>query len=73
MGLLVSPACTSICIPPSGHGVISASGIYQEVEKKRKSTEPEPVCVPGLMGFLLASGPHRVCPLVWAHKFLTYL
>lgn len=38
-----SPACPSICIPPSGHGLISASGIYQEVEKKRKSAEP--VCV----------------------------
>lgn len=38
------PACTSIRIPPSGHGLISASGIYQEMEKNRKS--PEPVCVP---------------------------
>lgn len=73
VGLPVSPACTSICIPPSGHGVISASGIYQEVEKKRKSTKPEPMCVPGLMGFLLASGQHRVCSLVWAHKCLSYL
>lgn len=31
------PACTSIRIPPSGHGLISASGIYQEMEKNRKS------------------------------------
>ena len=30
------PACTSIRIPPSGHGLISASGIYQEMEKNRK-------------------------------------
>lgn len=54
------PACTSICIPPSGHGLISASGIYQEMEKKRKSAEP--VCVPDRLGFLLASGQHRVLP-----------
>ena len=33
------PACTSIRIPPSGHGLISASGIYQEMEKNRKSPE----------------------------------
>lgn len=63
------PACTSICIPPSGHGLISASGIYQEMEKKRKSAEP--VCVPDQMGFLLASGQHRVLSLVYA--FLSYL
>lgn len=65
------PACTSICIPPSGHGLISASGIYQEMEKKRKSAEP--VCVPDRLGFLLASGQHRVLSLVQAHAFLSYL
>lgn len=38
---------------------------------KRKS--PEPVCVPDLMGFLLASGQPGVCSPVRAHKFLSYL
>lgn len=65
------PACTSIHIPPSGHGLISASGIYQEMEKKRKSSEP--VSVPDQMGFLLASGQHGVLSLVWAHAVLSYL
>lgn len=32
------PACTSIRIPPSGHGLISASGIYQEMEKNSYSS-----------------------------------
>lgn len=64
------PACTSICISPSGHGLISASGIYQKMEKRKSA---EPVCVPDQMGFLLASGQHRVLSLVWAHAFLSYL
>lgn len=65
------PACAGICIPPSGHGLISASGIYQEMEKKRKSAEP--VCVPDQMRFLLVSGQHRVLSLVWRmHLFPTF-
>ncbi|XP_029396569.1 dystrobrevin beta isoform X9 [Mus pahari] len=65
------PACTSIRIPPPGHGLISASGIYQEMEKKRKSVEP--LCVPDQVGFLLASGHHGALSLVWAHVVLSYL
>lgn len=50
------------------------SSLHQEFTRRWKRKEKaEPVCVPDQMGFLLASGQHRVLSLVWAHAFLSYL
>lgn len=34
------PACTSICIPPPGHGLISASGFTRRWKRKEKVLSP---------------------------------
>lgn len=53
---------------PWGHGLISATGIYGEAEKRKET----PLCS-DLMEFLLASCQHVGCSPGWGYKFPPYL
>uniref|UniRef100_A0A9L0SC39 Dystrobrevin beta n=2 Tax=Equus caballus TaxID=9796 RepID=A0A9L0SC39_HORSE len=55
---------------PLGHGLISATGIYQEVEKRKETAGISSVC--DLIEFLLVSCQHMGCSPEWGHEFPPY-
>ncbi|XP_058538728.1 dystrobrevin beta isoform X21 [Neofelis nebulosa] len=60
---------------PSGHGLISATGIYREVEKRKETARISCVCdlMEFLLEFLLASCRHIACSLGWGYDFPHHL
>lgn len=56
---------------PLGHGLICATGIYREVEKRKETTQVS--CVFDLREFLLASRQDVGCSPGWGYKFPPYL